>query len=973
MFLEFWPVGSAQYRIPGQSITVRRSTGLSPDSSFFVGVLPDEIEDISELSGFQTQLGTTPKDWALVKLKSNEGDEAFQSFLVESLELLGPTGTTGRRIGVSLVDFRALLNYGVLPQWAFNLDGRRDTFIALAQVPGETRPPVAEQWTLRQIVEFVVKAAQPNQQTVMGARIHIREWNSILPSYEFLPWSSPMDALRQILDDYPAVVSLHHDGLHFEKPGQDAAPENKKLFEHNLGFLDIAMVDIASSGRKEGQRENLERASGVMVVGGDRIASVAIDDWEPVLRFDTQYVPLDIGLAILLNISGADSRLNDILQQLDKARAESDTKKILELGEELGSILPLRIAEGKKAPDDEIEWLRELVLRPETLKGRVVQPGGVGLTEEGLKILRRDAYKLYRMPQADAAYKNFLPMVARGETLNDVRLPISFEAYTHRRQSRYLVDFRDGPTIAGAIEEADIASRDLAIIAKKIDDLVGADEPLIDDALDGPDLEEVIGGAAGAGIGGLLAGPAGAGVGLVIGGALGESFLGSGFLGAEGVSRSNEERLDDRTNRAQSQLSDVQFPDLSGARDHLRYSETINQGLSVFAGGLFTPDEIPALQAEYRAKLKIFHELSLKAEPAYTGDLEVELLRALEAVGKGLELGTSDGQAGEKKVRLILEQIEGRKRRGGSINSSEQRRALEFKQKVGSRTLMFNELRRAVPGTVEDGNLGIVRFNNLPGWVYDPYDKDEKEAALRVLAGGGPGAGKRVDVTAPTVDGLRFIPMPVRVTFGTALKPFRSKPDKAETRGVRQPLAYFQGDNLFPPQVAKLFDLEDSFYRFVGTFATFHWRGDTSYKFKQITSAEDAKVIYEQPDTVTHNTNRVKSVRRPKLKELITLEGGSNADSLLIQANDIAAHILDNDAFDTSSHKVAVLDARNYRPSGKIAGVEITSRPSGVGYITTVKFGRTLAPFTTANKPILPAPKHRSPESLQARDPEDAE
>ncbi|HYE92694.1 MAG TPA: hypothetical protein VEA38_16810 [Terriglobales bacterium] len=243
------------------------------------------------------------------------------------------------RVRLYLADERYFHPWGMMPRWSFNRT-RGDGSIAKDSVrPDGTAFPKHEiaQEAARALFRSPPLAAWPE------------DWEKDTGPVEFPPFAQAMMALGQLAGpagiEEPSfrldgAITLHKTGVGMLGYAEGGRGPNTKPFppEFRLSKDGTGQALVT---------ENTHPEEWIVVVGGERVASVAIDSWEPVLVEGNTVVPLN----------------ERTIRKLTRGR--------------LG-----------------LEWLNRFVLQPNEVQS--VE----GVDDVVLELLRDQAYRLWRLPGA---------------------------------------------------------------------------------------------------------------------------------------------------------------------------------------------------------------------------------------------------------------------------------------------------------------------------------------------------------------------------------------------------------------------------------------------------------------------------------------------------------------------------------------------------------------------------------------------
>lgn len=969
------------------SFQVRRGVGLTPDASVLQVYAPSDptyqVPNIDEtgknaptpalpLSDLSDAVNESPIPDPVVgwrgALRVREGADselwpADAPWVGEMFYVSDVTrDPTSEEATITLLDVRALWQEGgFLTRWEFNLYDREQAIIERTTNSETGRP-----YTLTEIASYLVSRL-PGGVTFGGAPAR---WAGLTPTLRFAPLSLPVDALAEVLDKFPARLVLQWGGaVSFWEPGEQNLPGWNYSPGQALGEAPPEDTAGEGSGRRaavntlplpelwESVTEGFAYAyppEYAVVAGGERVASVAIDYWEPVLQIDGEFWDLPAGLRYLL--SGKRDRLAEVEDQIRKIeQAAADTpggfipadSPVGPLREEAQKIRA--DARATQATPEELGWLQRFILR----RGDY-QSLSRKLTAAGIEILRRDAYKLWRMPGADTYRRHLLPLLDRAETDGrGVRLRPTAYTYRYRFAQRPItgsavdVPAGDATTTGGAgPTEGETryaqATAALTLTGDAIRQaLVGSSTGSLSPATSNEVEEELRGGtffraayakiAAAAneffpvvsvpetiGLGGLLPilEPT---AGLQFGVALPEDEpIALDATGLGGIPASVLRIVGDKQGdfgagvaavveaaRQRGELARTTAERTGGELLEPLIQASAARGLAALYPALLAEAaELPSLAQAYRDALtEQTAAAQLISAKLYTLDLEVKLAEALISLGaKARELRNATDRS--KALRdlaapatVIVEEIITRIetwRRAAARGETAQQVQTESYPLI---TFAVNDPRAEDKTAQFDADLGTVRFPSPVGHL------------------------DRVDVA--TDDGQQLIPRPVRVVFGVTVGPPRARTARATTGDVAPGVVPLPGDedvgDIIPPQVRNA--SEETAVLWLRAFAR-----DAAGDASEVQLGAVPAFAFARP------------IEADDLRELITLSGASNAAALLARSYELAAA-----AFRVPNTKRQATRAylRPWRVDcdGVVTGVEVQPRAGGIGLQTIVHTG----------------------------------
>ena len=383
------------------------ATSLAHVGTLFMGeVIPPEPSG----AGGPTEFEVPVEDMYVVAIdKSNASD---------------PEGT----VRISLLDGRAFWNRGSLERTDYNLKDSDEAVFGETQNPATSLP-----WTLDEIVEDVLSDLPKSP--ALGA--FPDRWALLTPTFQFRPHESAVEALREIIRQFPAKLALNRDGsVSFWEDGKGKVAEASAGSQVNTQDLPAAdLEDLDGAGHEE-QRAFNYPADEVLVTGerGSRVATIAIDCLEPVVLVDGKPENLFDATARFLRedeVTLAEERVKELERQRSEASPIEAITVTLRLGTaalqleaaraRLADIEARGLSAGNKA------WLLRFLLRPSLFRNRR------SLTARTLEILQRDGLRLWRIPGAETFNRHLLPILRRAETDGDgVRLLPALETFRWR-------------------------------------------------------------------------------------------------------------------------------------------------------------------------------------------------------------------------------------------------------------------------------------------------------------------------------------------------------------------------------------------------------------------------------------------------------------------------------------------------------------------------------------------------------------
>ncbi len=402
---------------PCQSVRFVRSRGYTSDSSEVVifardfpegfvftppkpASLADSLNPTRELRGTATADGRgaapaahelAPGGW-LVLIEGERRLELGPLWIVGANVLRRPAGDGLVKLTLTLADARHLWTRGAIRRWSFNRARGDGTPAA------DALKPDGSPWKRAEVVRDVAAS-------LFGAPlVHVPEaWESAQAGpVEFPPYCPPLLALRRLADDGGALEPcLRLDGsVALVRPGEGRVGVAPAPGEANAVDVPPELILYRGGTGRGYAREAFFPPDLVLVRGRERVATVELDGWEPVLAIETEG-----GVA----------------------------RSVLPLVEETVR----ELTEGRYG----LAALAYLVTAPEAL--------GVpeGVRPEVARLLRSQAWRLWRMPGAVGKEPgevgpnaHLLPMLPRAEVSAGRRLPVTVEVYRYETINRAIAN-----------------------------------------------------------------------------------------------------------------------------------------------------------------------------------------------------------------------------------------------------------------------------------------------------------------------------------------------------------------------------------------------------------------------------------------------------------------------------------------------------------------------------------------------------
>jgi hypothetical protein len=362
------------------------------------------------------------------------------------------TGTLSL-VRVHLVDVRFFWSRGLLGQWQFNIP---------VKVPGNPLAPQAQigmyrhtlkkdgtPWTRAECAAYFLKCliGKPALEAVPETwKTHFME-NKEQFSLDLPPYCSAVEALRKLCQDAGVedpclrlddVVEIREAGDGNLAPCKDvdgvpsgpnakpkstgepfpvgvdgAMTQDKQVIQEQQAQWNRTPMDgyrLWKGGEGQGtMREPQYPEDVVVVVGAPYVASVALDDWEPVLLLSS-----------------------DDLRYLPGADPHETISRVLPLNDETVRMMTSAGVgpNGAASPALGLAWLKLWICAaPENQHDQNVLP-------QVLEIFRTQAWRYYRIPQLyrikdglPGQNANLLPLQPRAETVGGKRLPVRVERF----------------------------------------------------------------------------------------------------------------------------------------------------------------------------------------------------------------------------------------------------------------------------------------------------------------------------------------------------------------------------------------------------------------------------------------------------------------------------------------------------------------------------------------------------------------
>lgn len=340
---------------------------------------------------------------------------------------------------LTLVDWRYFGSLGRMERWSFNRL-RGDGSLAADSLKGAEDPYDWDTLLRLEVAPYLLRAP---------AVAHVPEsWQERTGELQLAPWESPIRGLGEMIRQANAVEPcLHLDGALAIYGYGDAGPEvlAPGVLSYAPGGVGVNSTPVPPQFLLDEEGKGLVHAveagyppPALFVVGEPTVATVALDDWEPVLLIRGEVYLLSEEL--VLTLTGKRYGLEWLKSFLLLPAADQASVDLgqVELAERQGAI----VAEGSEREP----------------RSHTLTPGEV------LRILAEQAGRLYRLPGVELAQDGFytgepgpnahlLPILARAETSGGRRLPALVESYSWRTVRKHL---RRGSAASKAMDKLQI-------------------------------------------------------------------------------------------------------------------------------------------------------------------------------------------------------------------------------------------------------------------------------------------------------------------------------------------------------------------------------------------------------------------------------------------------------------------------------------------------------------------------------------
>lgn len=398
--------------VPRDSVTVQiPQVGEDPPSAPPGSDLAECLR-VARAGASDTELGPPPRvhsipwagwlTWAEVEGGMEFTGTAGPYYLTDVVEVKrSGDGSLVSLLRLTLADARWRSMEGALRRWSFN---RRSARAAL--VPDSLRPD-GTPWTAAQVLQelAVCRRGAPVLQRI-PARLEVEAGPREFPRFALASRALADEVQRLGLEDpcptwhgnlalfYPGEQALSTTPDSGDPPGK--LPRNLRLWASGAGEGDEAELGYP--------------ADYVLVVGGERIATAAVDEWEPLL--DLSGAPLPE--AVLAKLFGGSADPN----------AAANEGLVIRTYVPLSEETVRALTEGKYG----LEWLRKWILGDHSHVG-------AGIARGVAELLSAQAWRLYGLPGVVTATgepgrnAHLVPILPRAETDGERRLPVQVEAF----------------------------------------------------------------------------------------------------------------------------------------------------------------------------------------------------------------------------------------------------------------------------------------------------------------------------------------------------------------------------------------------------------------------------------------------------------------------------------------------------------------------------------------------------------------
>lgn len=351
-------------------------------------------------------------------------------------------------------------------------------------------------------------------------------------------------------------------------------------------------------------------------------------------------------------------------------------------------------------------------------------------------------------------------------------------------------------------------------------------------------------------------------------------------------------------------------------------ADTLAGWAKEYAGGL-SSDDVETRIAQIDLELKDLRdeEAKIVAELNPRGAKE----RELGAIEAQIRSAAASGGIVPRALRTRAEAL--RQEIAGMVQEeAEKQPPADDEAEFEERVFHLNLVRDEVPFRVVDENLGIIEVlsESLPGWLADPM--------------------------VPDPEATWFVPMPVRLTFGTwnrhdpEVRTGEGSPNFYPTVSV----AMLRG--MFPQSAGVFADLGDRLPADVGegqivfTFSALDQESGTA------SIASPAwRILYDDPENPLRLLVLLpeKDPQRPGA----FLPPASNYDELLKRARPFAKAALSAPA-ELDAGSLTISGPRTVHLNGRMSATEVRLLDAGKGFVTEVSFDSDAAPLPGVDGPV---------------------